>query len=48
MILNTITKEQFEEVEITESNLQNLVIENFQILFPDLRLIESEFILNRV
>ncbi|MFK5981311.1 MAG: hypothetical protein QM499_00230 [Flavobacteriaceae bacterium] len=45
MILNTITKEQFEEVEITESNLQNLVIENFQILFPNLRLIESEFVI---
>lgn len=43
MIINTATKTSYNEVEISEKELQNLVISNFKLLFPELNILSSEF-----
>ncbi|WP_290700187.1 hypothetical protein [Lacinutrix sp.] len=43
MIFDIKTKLKSEELEITEKKLQNLVVENFNLFFPNLRIIKSEF-----
>jgi len=43
MIFDISTNEKHEETEISEKKLQNLIIENFNIFFPNLKIIKSEY-----
>lgn len=43
MILDLINNIKFDEINISESLLQKHVVKNFEILFPDYRIIESEY-----
>ena len=43
MIFNINTKEKNEETEISEKKLQSLIVENFNIFFPELKIIKSEY-----
>ena len=43
MIFDIRTKEKNEETEISEKKLQSLIVENFNIFFPELKIIKSEY-----
>ena len=43
MIFDIRTKEKNEETEISEKKLQSLIVENFNLFFPELKIIKSEY-----
>lgn len=43
MIFDIKTKVKNEEIEISEKKLQNLIVENFNLFFPKLKIIKSEY-----
>lgn len=43
MILDTKNNSKFDEIIITENNLQKQVVKNFHLLFPDYKIICTEF-----
>lgn len=43
MIFDIKTKLKNEEIEISEKKLQRLIVENFNLFFPDLKIIKSEY-----
>lgn len=45
MIIDTQNNNSFIELEISEQHLQSILTENFNIIFPELRFLDSEFVL---
>lgn len=43
MLLDTRLNEKFKEISITENELQYLIVENFNIIFPSLIYLQNEF-----
>ena len=42
MIIDTLNKKKYKKQNISETKLQKLIIENFEVIFPQFRILKSE------